>query len=260
VADDPTAPVAAEGLREQHDPGGPACRAEKVWPQGTVTHICDSQPHQGDMHRCGCGCIWTGPPPAAQGLRERLEQAELASEVVRAPDGNVSVITHSNRTAADRAITVLAQLLDPGDLPALMAAEMARHTGTDEHADAVCAGCQRGDRAAHLTEVAVRVALRHQAGILAEVERLRAELAGVREQLRLANIDAANTTAELAETEAERDALKAAIERAREMHRRSCLVATNPYPEGTLDGVTCHMCAALAVPESPGDAETEDRP
>jgi hypothetical protein len=63
--------------------------------------------------------------------------------------------------------------------------------------------------------------------------------------------------------EAERDALKATIERAREMHRRSCLVATNPYPEGTLDGVICHMCATLNAPEAPekgteshGDART----
>jgi hypothetical protein len=65
--------------------------------------------------------------------------------------------------------------------------------------------------------------------------------------------------AEVDRLRAERDALKAAIERAREMHRRSCLVATNPYPEGTLDGVTCHMCAALDAPETPEDAPAKPR-
>lgn len=57
-------------------------------------------------------------------LRDRLDAAELASHIQRMPDGDASVIVHSNRDATDRALAVLAEV--PGDLRTRMTDALLR--------------------------------------------------------------------------------------------------------------------------------------
>lgn len=115
---------------------------ETTTPEPLIDPDCAAGKH-GSCVGGPCECMCHGPAPKpAEGLRERLERAEIASEVVRAPDGNVSVITHSNRTAADRAIAVLAQMLDPGDLPARMAEALANTVCGHTILGAACFPCR----------------------------------------------------------------------------------------------------------------------
>jgi len=72
----------------------------------------------------------------------------------------------------------------------------------------------RFDERTHLGLGDIRLTMGDQEIVIAEIERLRRELAETKEQLRLANIDQVNTEAELAEVTAERDRLRAAVEAA----------------------------------------------
>lgn len=243
-------------------------------------------------------------PVTAEGLRERLEQAELASEVVRAPDGNVSVITHSNRTAADRATTVLAQLIDPGDLPDRMAAEMERHNVDESQpppatldADYCTCGELIKNWRQHIAAAVMSVRWEGHAATVAQLAQAlaRAEHAEKEHQVtreRLAEarrerkreidrgiavdaeLERQRKRAERAE--AERGELKAAKHAAFDEAMLKWLRAEgviqevralvdkmrhgeNPFGGSAADSADI-LDRALAVPESPGDAETEDRP
>lgn len=166
MPDDTTTPVTADPCWLCQDLG--AIAVHNLWtkkrgegkPPLWTAHAPTSRSHPVYL----CPVCRPAVPVAAEGLRERLERAELASEVVRALDGNVSVVSHSNRTAADRAVAVLAGHVGaPGDLPA----RMAEAIGTIIHIDP--------ETHREIAEAAMSVRWEAHAATLAERAQLRAE-------------------------------------------------------------------------------------
>lgn len=142
--------------------------------------------------------------PEHQDLRERLVAAQLASHEELTPEGVTFVWTHTNEQAADRALAALAA--DPGDLPKRMA-DAIRQAAHDCDDDCEVVGCHPNIAAKYtsaggtiievegtpeaLAEAVMPVrdgATAHVVARLAEaeaeVERLRAELAALKDTAR----------------------------------------------------------------------------
>jgi hypothetical protein len=237
----------------------------------------------------------TTAPVTAEGLRERVQVAWNDSE-------DWCARCHHCDTQLDAILATLAD--DPGDLPARMAEAIVRYFA-DPPFDVDLPSLWRG-----AAEVALSVRWEHAAAQAVEVERLRAELAEEEYQKgrwisdaaahdrRVSelerDLEEARRTAESAlageqergkswaekviRVQAERDALKAAIERVRVLAKATKPGGSIPPADCTNtcfhDACDCSgswrptswklnpvdVLAALDAPETPGDADTPDAP
>jgi hypothetical protein len=224
-------------------------------------------------------------PVAAEGLRERID--DVIADWATNPRG---------RHLGDLVVAALAGDSDP-DLPALMAEAILRARFGDEEPPASqrqeagrVAAAASGVRDEHLVYMTARavyaegqLSARRDHETRWELEKARADKAEYDLEIRTdtarsngrahryAYLESEKQRERADQAEAERDALKAAIERARAEHRPvSCGNARHDGGEGLHCAVCeyddvegniwpCPTIAALAAPETPGDAETKPK-